>query len=319
MIGTDPEDHEEHAWKVVRELKGPGGGSLFVKTHPKSKNLWVDTTLNPDPKLSQSAAVYDINNLDAGFVSLPIAEWADLGEGPKRVVQPEYNAAGDEVWFSVWNGKEQKSALVQQRLVTPQSHALDRRGRDRLVHDDDVLKARTKGGQLTPQRRQIGGHGQHPFFRLVDHGGEVLDGQARVEGVADQACAHGRVIDFEMVLGVPAQGADRLAEFDPQGGQGAGHPVAALAQGRIADAQDAAVACRRDHLALAHPLGGMVQELVYGQGVGLHEGSRGNRDRPPSRGRGGGRYAVDQKVFISRMPYWRGGPMKRSPVFRAPM
>ena len=28
------------------------------------------------------------------------------------MVQPEYNKAGDEVWFSVWNGKEQKSALV---------------------------------------------------------------------------------------------------------------------------------------------------------------------------------------------------------------
>jgi nitrite reductase (NO-forming)/hydroxylamine reductase len=43
VIGTDPEDHAEHAWKVVRVLKGQGGGSLFVKTHPKSKNLWVDT------------------------------------------------------------------------------------------------------------------------------------------------------------------------------------------------------------------------------------------------------------------------------------
>ena len=43
---------------------------------------------------------------------LPIAEWADLGEGPKRVVQPEYNKAGDEVWFSVWNAKDQESALV---------------------------------------------------------------------------------------------------------------------------------------------------------------------------------------------------------------
>jgi nitrite reductase (NO-forming)/hydroxylamine reductase len=83
VIGTDPEKHKENAWKVVREMKGPGGGSLFVKTHPKSKNLWVDTTLNPDPKLSQSVAVYDINNLDAGFVSLPIAEWADVGEGPE--------------------------------------------------------------------------------------------------------------------------------------------------------------------------------------------------------------------------------------------
>jgi len=112
VIGTDPEKHKENAWKVVRELKGPGGGSLFVKTHPKSKNLWVDTTLNPDPKLSQAVAVYDINNLEGGFVSLPIAQWAEVGEGPARVVQPEFNAAGDEVWFSVWNGKDQTSAIV---------------------------------------------------------------------------------------------------------------------------------------------------------------------------------------------------------------
>jgi len=112
VIGTDPEKHKANAWKVVRELKGQGGGSLFVKTHPKSKNLWVDSPLNPDPKISQSVAVFDIGNLDGGFTVLPIAEWADLGEGPKRVVQPEYNAAGDEVWFSVWNGKEQKSAIV---------------------------------------------------------------------------------------------------------------------------------------------------------------------------------------------------------------
>lgn len=47
-----------------------------------------------------------------GFAVLPIAEWANLGEGPKRVVQPEYNKAGDEVWFSVWNGKDQRSAIV---------------------------------------------------------------------------------------------------------------------------------------------------------------------------------------------------------------
>jgi len=111
-IGTDPEKHKENAWKVVRVLKGQGGGSLFVKTHPKSKHLYVDTALNPDPKIAQSVAVFDIGNLDAGYQVLPIAEWANLGEGPKKVVQPEYNAAGDEVWFSVWNGKDQKSAIV---------------------------------------------------------------------------------------------------------------------------------------------------------------------------------------------------------------
>ncbi|MGI9246261.1 MAG: cytochrome D1 domain-containing protein, partial [Steroidobacteraceae bacterium] len=111
-IGTDPAGHRDQAWKVVRVLKGQGGGSLFVKTHPKSKHLWVDTPLNPDPKIAQSVAVFDVTNLDAGYQVLPIAEWAKLGEGPKRIVQPEYNAAGDEVWFSVWNGKDQKSALV---------------------------------------------------------------------------------------------------------------------------------------------------------------------------------------------------------------
>jgi nitrite reductase (NO-forming)/hydroxylamine reductase len=133
FLGTDPEKHKEHAWKVVRVLKGQGGGSLFVKSHPKSKNLWVDSPLNPDQKISQSVAVYDIDNLAQGYQVLPIADWANLGEGPKRIVQPEYNASGDEVWFSVWSGKDQESAIVvvddrtrtlkkvikDRRLITP--------------------------------------------------------------------------------------------------------------------------------------------------------------------------------------------------------
>ena len=133
LIGSDPQGHPEQAWKLVRSLKGPGGGSLFIKTHPKSEHLYVDTALNPDPKISQGIAVFNVHDLDKGYKILPIAEWADLGEGPKRVVQPEYNRAGDEVWFSVWNGKDQKSAIVvlddktlklktvitDERLVTP--------------------------------------------------------------------------------------------------------------------------------------------------------------------------------------------------------
>ncbi len=112
FIGTDPVKHAKHAWKAVRILQGQGGGSLFVKTHPKSNNLWVDSPLNPDEKVSQSVAVFDTSKPEAGFEVLPIAEWAELGEGPKRVVQPEYSADGTEVWFSVWSGKEQESALV---------------------------------------------------------------------------------------------------------------------------------------------------------------------------------------------------------------
>jgi len=112
FLGTDPEGHPEHAWKVVRKLQGQGGGSLFVKTHPKSSNLWVDTPLHPEEAISQSVAVYDINDFDAGYETLPIGEWADLGPGVKRIVQPEFNKAGDEVWFSVWSGQEEESAIV---------------------------------------------------------------------------------------------------------------------------------------------------------------------------------------------------------------
>jgi nitrite reductase (NO-forming)/hydroxylamine reductase len=133
LIGTDPVKHPKQAWKRVRSLTGQGGGSLFIKTHPKSKNLWVDTALNPDVAVSQSVAVYDINNLDKPPQVLHIADMAGLTEGPKRVVQPEYNKAGDEVWFSVWNGKTQESAIVviddktrklkavikDKRLITP--------------------------------------------------------------------------------------------------------------------------------------------------------------------------------------------------------
>ncbi|WGI27153.1 cytochrome D1 domain-containing protein [Halomonas alkaliantarctica] len=133
LIGTDPEEYPENAWRVVRTLEGQGGGSLFIKTHPESSNLYVDTPLNPGEEISQSVAVYDLNDLEAGYEVLPIAEWADVGEGPKRVVQPEFNNAGDEVWFSVWNAMDQESALVivddttrelkavikDERLVTP--------------------------------------------------------------------------------------------------------------------------------------------------------------------------------------------------------
>ncbi len=112
FIGTDPENHPEQAWKLVRVLHGPGAGSMSVKSHPASRNLWVDAPLSPNAEVNQSIAVYDIDNLEAGYKSLPIARWADIGEGPARVLQPEFNARGDEVWFSVANGKGQQSAIV---------------------------------------------------------------------------------------------------------------------------------------------------------------------------------------------------------------
>ena len=133
MIGTDPEGHPDQAWKVVGTLEGQGGGSLFIKTHPESTNLYVDTPLNPEPELSSSVAVFDLEDLSAEYEVLPIGEWSGIEEGARRVVQGEFNKQGTEIWFSVWNAKDEESAIVvvddktrqlkhvikDERLITP--------------------------------------------------------------------------------------------------------------------------------------------------------------------------------------------------------
>ena len=134
MIGTDPEGHKEHAWKKVGQLAGLSSGNLFIKTHPKSTNLWVDATLAPDAETYGSVGVADIANIEKGFTVINVVKDAGLKGG--RAVQPEYNAAGDEVWISVWNGADAESAIVvyddktrkvkavikDKRLVTPTGH-----------------------------------------------------------------------------------------------------------------------------------------------------------------------------------------------------
>ncbi|MBR9971626.1 cytochrome D1 domain-containing protein [Magnetospirillum sulfuroxidans] len=114
LIGTDPEKHPESAWKVVQELQNHGSGSLFVKTHPASHNLWADAPLMPDREAAESVTVYDINNLDKGPEVINVAKMAGLPESKaiKRTVHAEYNETGDEVWFSLWAGKTEPSAIV---------------------------------------------------------------------------------------------------------------------------------------------------------------------------------------------------------------
>lgn len=136
FIGTDPEKNKQNAWKVVQKVNGQGGGSLFIKTHPKSENLYVDTPLNTDAEISASVAVFKIKDLakeKPEYKVLPIGQWSGISEGARRVVQGEYNREGTEIWFSVWNNKAQESAIVvvddktlqlktvikDKRLVTP--------------------------------------------------------------------------------------------------------------------------------------------------------------------------------------------------------
>lgn len=123
LIGTDPDGaYKRYAWKVVRKLKPAGSGGLFIKTHPRSKHLWVD---HPKGKggSHRQISVFDITNLDA-----PPTVLTPTDRG--RVVHFEYNKAGDEVWVSIWDKKGEivvyddrtlrvKTRITDPRLSTP--------------------------------------------------------------------------------------------------------------------------------------------------------------------------------------------------------
>lgn len=96
LIGVDPVGHPEHAWKEVEGIALKSAGSLFVKTHPKSKHLWIDFPLSSQEGVNGEIGVY---NIETGKVEyLKVAD--------KRIVHPEYNREGNEVWISGWLGNE---------------------------------------------------------------------------------------------------------------------------------------------------------------------------------------------------------------------
>ncbi|RME83259.1 MAG: nitrite reductase, partial [Planctomycetota bacterium] len=107
-IGVDPKGHKQYAWKVVKTIKlqPPGGGNLFIKTHPKSKWIWVDRPLHTNPKIIRT--IYVINK-----ETLEVEKRIELPKKfPGRAVHFEYNKGGDEVWVSVWAPKIKKSAII---------------------------------------------------------------------------------------------------------------------------------------------------------------------------------------------------------------
>jgi nitrite reductase (NO-forming)/hydroxylamine reductase len=119
LIST-PSDNKKFAkyksnnWKVVQEIKHLGSGNLFVKTHPKSKNLWADSPQNPDKELAESVSVWDMSDLSKPKAILNVAKDSGLPatKATKRAVHPEYSADGKEVWISLWGGKTDQSAIV---------------------------------------------------------------------------------------------------------------------------------------------------------------------------------------------------------------
>ena len=102
IISTDPK--KDYAWTVVREWE-LGGNSLFIKTHPKSTNVYCDNTINQEK--SNVLTVFDMNKPEAAPRELTFE---------KKVVHMEYNMDGDEVWISLWD-KEGEVVILDDKTL----------------------------------------------------------------------------------------------------------------------------------------------------------------------------------------------------------
>lgn len=112
VIGTDPKHRPDAAWRQVRTIQGAGIGAMFVAAHPNSPHVFVDNPLSPVAEVSQSLAVLTKGRLDQGFQPLRIAELSGLQVGPRRVLQPTFDARGAELWTLVWNPQDLAAAIV---------------------------------------------------------------------------------------------------------------------------------------------------------------------------------------------------------------
>ena len=80
LIGYRSEGHPDYAWKVVQELKNVGANSLFEDASGKSKHLWSDAPLNPDPEVAGSVSGHNIADLDKPDAKATIIDVAADGQ-----------------------------------------------------------------------------------------------------------------------------------------------------------------------------------------------------------------------------------------------
>jgi len=94
--GNDPKGHKDQAWKICYEVDTDGAG-VFLRTHPKSKYVWIDQTKFPEPAVQQSVKVLDKKTRK---IVKTIRLTTKKGYA---AVHFEFNKDGTEVWASVWN------------------------------------------------------------------------------------------------------------------------------------------------------------------------------------------------------------------------
>ncbi|MDA1076493.1 MAG: c-type cytochrome, partial [Proteobacteria bacterium] len=100
------------AQEVIARLALPGGGSFSQAAHRSSTRLWADMALNSDPNFSGSVLTFDLNDLEAPPRQIPITSPIKEQSTTARVIYPQFNAAGDEIWLTVYDRQDRGSSIV---------------------------------------------------------------------------------------------------------------------------------------------------------------------------------------------------------------
>ena len=137
LIGTDPAKHPQQRVEGRRRAsRGRAAGRSSSRAIP-SRSTCTSTRRSTRIRRSASRSPCTTSTISTrGSRYCRSPNGRNSAKAPKRVVQPEYNKAGDEVWFAVWSAKNQESALVvvddktlklknvikDPKLITPTGH-----------------------------------------------------------------------------------------------------------------------------------------------------------------------------------------------------
>jgi hypothetical protein len=155
------------------------------------------------------------------------------------------------------------------------------------------------GGNLIADRlEQIEERGVHEndlILGVIDYVGQLIAGQAQIQGVHDGAIARDGEVQLQMAEAVPAERADAVARLDAKTGQDMGERMNAAVKVGVGIAVHAVGSFAHDFLA-REQFGGTLQEVGERERVVHHEALH----------RGILLYDGGMLIFKHRLPHGRG-------------
>jgi hypothetical protein len=106
-------------------LKGQGGGSLFVKTHPKSQQPVGRHAAESGSEAQPVGRGVRHRQPGCRLQGAADRRMGQPGRGPEARRAAGVQRAGDEVWFSVWNGKEAANRRSWSSTTRPATEGRD--------------------------------------------------------------------------------------------------------------------------------------------------------------------------------------------------